>query len=125
MTLDCIPLARSMPGWEGGDHQAVRGVLVESVRRLAGADFVACPDNTAHTALELPGEDLALPALHIAEVVADQAARDGRTAVGVLGTRFLMDGPVYPRALGARGMTAVLPDPTTGGSSTRSSSPTS
>jgi aspartate racemase len=82
-----------------------------SVRRLAaaGADFFACPDNTAHMALEQPGEELALPGLHIAEVVADQAARDGRTRVGVLGTRYLMEGPVYPRALGARGIEAEIP----------------
>ena len=43
------------------------------------------------------------PGLHIAEVVADQAARDGRTRVGVLGTRYTMDGPVYPRAFGRPG----------------------
>lgn len=112
VTLDCIGLARSMPAWDAGDHASVRGILAESTRRLAsaGADFVVCPDNTAHLALELPGDDLALPALHIAEVVADRAALDGRTRVGVLGTRYLMDGPVYPRALGARGIDAELPD---------------
>jgi aspartate racemase len=84
-----------------------------SVDRLAraGADFFICPDNTAHLALERSGDDLALPGLHIAEVVADQAARDGRTRVGVLGTSYTMDGPVYPRALAARGVAAELPDP--------------
>ncbi len=34
----------------------------------ADADFFACPDNTAHIALEVPGPDLALPGLHIADV---------------------------------------------------------
>ncbi|WP_433154112.1 aspartate/glutamate racemase family protein [Actinomadura nitritigenes] len=101
-----------MPHWEAGDHDAVRAVLAESVRRLAaaGATFFACPDNTAHMALERPGDDLALPGLHIAEAVADRAARDGRTRVGVLGTRYTMDGPVYPRELAARGIEAKVPD---------------
>jgi aspartate racemase len=111
VTLDCIALARSMPAWDAGDHGAVRAILAESVRRLgrAGADFFVCPDNTAHRALERPGQDLALPGLHIAEVVADQAALDGRIRVGVLGTRYLMAGPVYPRAFAARGIAAELP----------------
>jgi aspartate racemase len=112
VTLDLIALARSMPAWDAGDHDAVRAILAESVRRLAaaGADFFACPDNTAHMALERPGDDLPLPGLHIAQIVADRAARDARTRVGVLGTRYTMDGPVYPRELAARGIAAEVPD---------------
>ncbi|WP_173093702.1 aspartate/glutamate racemase family protein [Actinomadura verrucosospora] len=112
VSLDLIALARSMPSWDAGDHDAVRAILAESVRRLAaaGADFFVCPDNTAHMALERPGADLALPGLHIARVVADRAAHDGRRRVGVLGTRYTMDGPVYPRELAARGIEAVVPD---------------
>ena len=82
VTLDCIALARSMPGVGRGETTSpIRDTLATSVRRLAraGADFFVCPDNTAHLALEQPGHDLDRPGLHIAEVVADQAARDGRT----------------------------------------------
>jgi aspartate racemase len=112
VTLDCIALAHSMPAWDEGNYLSIRDTLATSVRRLAraGADFFVCPDNTAHLALEQPGEDLALPGLHIAEVVADQAARDGRTRVAVLGTSYTMDGPVYPRAFGSRGIAVELPD---------------
>ncbi len=112
VTLDCIPLARCMPAWEAGDHQEVRATLAVSAERVAraGADFFVCPDNSAHIALELTGPDFALPGLHIAEVVADRATRDGRKRVGVLGTRFTMEGPVYRRALGARGLAAEVPD---------------
>ena len=112
VTLDCIPLARSMPGWDAGDHDAVRTILATSVERLAaaGSDFFISADNTAYLALERPGGDLALPGLHLPEVVAEQARHDGRTKVGVLGTRYTMDGPLYPEALGARGIDAVVPD---------------
>lgn len=112
VTLDCIALARSMPAWDEGDHNSIRTTLSSSVQRLAraGADFFVCPDNTAHMALELPGGDLALPGLHIAEVVADRAAQEGYTRVGVLGTRYLMDGPVYARAFAARGIAAEVPE---------------
>lgn len=111
VTLDYIAFGHSMPAWDAGDHDAVRVTLAESVARLAraGATFFACPDNTAHLALERPGAELALPGLHIAEVVAAEAARDGRSRVGVLGTRYLMEGPVYPEAFGARGVVTELP----------------
>jgi amino-acid racemase len=113
VTLDCIALARSMPAWNRGDYPAVRAILAESVRRLAGAgaEFFVCPDNTAHIALDAPGADLELPGLHIGEVVAAEADRAGYRRVGVLGTRFTMDGPVYPRVLAARGIAAEVPVP--------------
>jgi aspartate racemase len=111
VTLDYIAFGHSMPAWDAGDHDSIRATLAVSVGRLARADaeFFICPDNTAHMALERSGPELALPGLHIAEVVADQAARDGRARVGVLGTRYTMDGPVYPRALAARGIAAEVP----------------
>ena len=106
VTMDCIAMGRSMPAWEAGEHQSIRATLAESAERLAraGAGFFVCPDNTAHMALALPG-------LHIAEVVAAQAARDGRTRVGVLGARYTMEGPVYPRVLAAHGIGAETPGP--------------
>jgi aspartate racemase len=112
VTLDYTAFGYSMPAWEAGDHASIRTTLATSVQRLAraGADFFACPDNTAHMALEAPGPELALPGLHIADVVADQAAADGRTRVGVLGTKYTMDGPLYPRALAARCIAAEVPD---------------
>jgi aspartate racemase len=111
VTLDCIAVARSLPAWDAGDYISIRATLSVSVQRLAlaGADFFVCPDNTAHLALEQPGEELALPGLHIADVVVDRAARDGRTRVGVLGTSYLMEGPIYPRAFASRGIAAEVP----------------
>lgn len=113
VTLDAIAMARSMPAWDSGDYGAIRVILAESVDRLAraGADFFVCPDNTAHQALEQPGGQLALPGLHIAEVVAERASAAGYRRVGILGTRYLMDGPVYPRALAAEGIDLEVPEP--------------
>jgi aspartate racemase len=111
VTLDYIAFGHSMPAWDAGDYDSIRATLSVSVDRLAraGAEFFICPDNTAHLALECPGPDLALPGLRIAEVVADRAASDGRGRVGVLGTRYTMDGPLYPRALAARGIDSEIP----------------
>jgi aspartate racemase len=113
VTLDYIAFGYSMPAWAAGDYAPIRATLATSVQRLAraGADFFACPDNTAHLALEHPGPELALPGLHIADVVADAAARAGYRRLGVLGTKYLMDSSLYPRVLAARGIAAEVPDP--------------
>lgn len=110
--LDCEAMGRIMPAWDAGDHPAVRAFLAQSVQRLAdgGCDFFACPDNTAHIALETAGPDLPLPGLNIGDVVAEQAAGLGMTRVAVLGTRFTMAGPVYRRALPAVGIEPVFPN---------------
>jgi aspartate racemase len=111
VTLDYIAFGPMMPAWEAGDYDSIRATLSVSADRLAraGAEFFICPDNTAHLALERPGPDLALPGLHIAEVVAGQAASEGRARVGVLGTRYTMDSPLYARAFAARGIASEVP----------------
>ncbi|MCH8617247.1 amino acid racemase [Sphingomonas sp. SM33] len=108
--LDCEAMGRIMPAWDAGDHPAVRAFLAQSIARLAdgGCDFFACPDNTAHIALESAGPDLPLPGLNIGDIVADQAAALGMTRVAMLGTRFTMGGPVYRRSLPAVGIEPVF-----------------
>jgi aspartate racemase len=111
VTLDCVALADSMPAWEAGDYAAIRRILARSAARLAaaGASFFACPDNSAHLALEQPGEPLPLPGLHIAAEVADRATHERRRRVGILGTRFTMEGWIYPRALADRDIEHRVP----------------
>ena len=111
VTMSGLAMADTIAEWDGKDYHALRGRSAEVVERLAaaGADFFLCPDNTAHIALEAEGPELALPGLHIAEVVAGEAERSGYRKVGVLGTNWTMEGPVYPRALEARGIGSAVP----------------
>jgi aspartate racemase len=111
ITMTCSPMSLLLEAWERSDNQTLRAAFMEDAAKLvaAGCDFFVCPDNTAHIALETKGEPFPIPALHIGEVVAEQAANDGRTKIGILGTRFTMTGPVYPGALGRRGMTWAVP----------------
>jgi aspartate racemase len=112
ITMTCSPMALMVEAWERGDNAQLRGSFMEDARRLeaAGCDFFVLPDNTAHIALESPGDPFPIPALHIGEVVAEQARRDERTKVGILGTNWTMTGPVYPGALGRRGIGWAVPD---------------
>lgn len=112
VTMTGVAMHFMMDAYERGDHQEVRRMFMADIKKLAaaGADFFICPDNTAHIALELEGEPFAIPCLHIGEVVADQALQEGRNKVGILGTKYTMTGPVYPGALGRRGMQWAIPD---------------
>ena len=112
ITMTCSPMALVLDAWERGDNETLRAFFMRDAKKLAaaGADFFVCPDNTAHIALESPGEPFPIPCLHIGEVVAKQARRDGRKKVGILGTKWTMTGPVYPGAFGRRGIGWAIPD---------------
>jgi len=113
ITLTGTAMHQAMAAWEAGDHEAIRALFLSDARKLAaaGADFFVLPDNTAHLALEAPGEDFPIPCLHIGEVVAEAAERSGRERIAILGTEWTMTGPVYPGALARRGLAWEIPDP--------------
>jgi aspartate racemase len=94
-----------------GDWAGVADLMLDSARKLAssGAEFLICPDNTIHNALPHVLERSPLPWLHIAEVVAAEAVARGYRKLGLTGTRWLVDGDVYPAKLAARGLGAVRP----------------
>lgn len=111
VTMTGLAMAPTIPEWDRKDYAALRARSAEVVERLArtGADFFLCPDNTSHIAMEHDGPDFPIPGLHIGEVVAGEAERRGYRKVGVLGTNWTMNGPVYPRALEARGIGWAVP----------------
>jgi aspartate racemase len=94
-------LAKYMECIYRGDWQGVASLMLGSAEKLAGggADFLICPDNTIHQALPLVMPRSPRPWLHIAEVVAAEAAARGFRRLGLTGTRWLMEGPVYPGTL--------------------------
>ena len=105
------PLARYMEFIRRGDWQQVAELILWSARKLAqaSADFLVCPDNTIHQAFDLVIERSPLPWLHIADPVAKAAAERGFQRLGLMGTRYLMEGPVYPEALKPYGISTYLP----------------
>jgi aspartate racemase len=98
---------------ERGDWQGVGELMLASAHKLAklGADFLICPDNTIHQALPRVEPASPLPWLHIAEVVAGEAADRGFRRPALTGTRWLVDSEVYSEKLSARGLAFLRPDP--------------
>lgn len=93
------------------DWQGVADLMLSSANKLAaiGADFLICPDNTIHQAMPYLEGLSPLPWLHIAEVVAGEAAGRGFRRVGLTGTRWLVDSEVYPEKLAAQQLELVRP----------------
>jgi aspartate racemase len=98
---------------ERDDWSGVGQIMLDSAIKLAriGADFLICPDNTIHQALPLIEARSPAPWLHIAEVIAAEAAQRGFRRLGLTGTRWLVESDVYPEKLRARGIEYVRPSP--------------
>jgi len=95
-----------------GDIQGVGELMLASATKLSiiGADFLICPDNTIHQAFSYVEPRSPLPWLHIAEVVAAEAAARGYRLLGITGTRWLVDSTVYPDRLRAHGLRHLRPN---------------
>jgi aspartate racemase len=105
-------LADYMDPIYAGNWQGVADLMLSSAHKLkaAGADFLICPDNTIHHAFDLIAPNSPLPWLHIAEEVTNVAKRRGFRKLGVTGTKYTMEGTVYPQKLTAAGIEYVVPN---------------
>jgi aspartate racemase len=112
VTMHTHPLAEYMRHVEADRWDEAARLLVSSANLLvgAGAEILICPDNTLHQALDLVRDQAPAPWLHIAEEVAAVAVARGFERLGILGTRYLMEGPVYRKKLGAKGIGQEIPD---------------
>lgn len=112
ITMHTYSLADYMRHVEANRWDEAGRLLLSSASKLvrAGAQLLICPDNTLHQALDLVREQSPAPWLHIAEEVAAAAAARHFERLGILGTRYLMEGPVYAAKLAARGIAYEIPD---------------
>lgn len=92
--------------WNG-----VKDLMLSSAEKLqkAGADFLICPDNTVHQVFDEVESKSPLPLLHIAREVAMEAKTLGYKKSGILGTEYLLTGPVYPDAYEKTGLECIIP----------------
>ena len=113
VSLHTHPLSEYMKFIETGDWNGVSEIMLSSAEKLfrCGADFLISPDNTIHEALPLVISKSPLQWLHIGEEVAKMAKESKYTKLLVLGTKFLMEGPVYPEVLDKSGTEYLIPNP--------------
>src|SRR5262245_7166676 len=112
ITMHTYPLAAYMRHLDADRWDDAGLLLLSSAEKLvgAGAELLICPDNTLHRALDLVRDRCRTPWLHIADEVASVARARGFDRLALIGTRYLMEGPVYPTKLSAHAIGHEIPD---------------
>lgn len=111
VSLHSHSLAEYMKCIRLNDWAGVAQLMMSSAEKLAraGADFLICPDNTIHQAFDFVEHRSPRPWLHIAREVAEEAQRENYKRVAVLGTKYLMQGPVYVEVFKRAGIEYRIP----------------
>jgi aspartate racemase len=80
-----------------GHWDDIAGILVEAGRAVkrAGGDFLVICTNALHKVADDVKRKVGLPVLHIADVTGAVVRERGLHRVGLLGTRFVMEGSFY------------------------------
>ncbi|MGD9182364.1 MAG: amino acid racemase [Desulfobacterales bacterium] len=112
VTMHTHALGEYMIAIREGDWESVANLMLSSTQKVSqiGAEFAICPDNTIHQAFEFVKQKSPIPWLHIAEAVAIKAQEEGFKQLAILGTKYLMGGPVYPGTLKKFNITSQIPD---------------
>jgi aspartate racemase len=111
ISLHNHPLNEYMKFIVHGDWQGVAQLMLSSAEKLykTGAEFLISPDNTIHQSFSYVVKSSPLPWLHIGKEVARVADKNNYRKPGILGTKFLMEGPVYPEILEERNIGYLIP----------------
>lgn len=85
--------------------------LLDSVDALAraGAKVALFAANTPHLVFDEVAARASIPLVSIVAATCDAAERQGLRRLGLVGTRFTMEGRFYPAVFEARGLSIVVP----------------
>ncbi|MHC1682219.1 MAG: aspartate/glutamate racemase family protein [Clostridiaceae bacterium] len=76
-------------------------IMIDSAKNLknGGADFIVICTNTMHKMAKDIESIVGIKVLHIAEVTGEKIAEKGMRKVGLLGTKFTMEGEFYKKII--------------------------
>lgn len=89
-------------------------LLIDAAQAVerSGSDFLVICTNTMHRMAEDIAASIKIPLLHIADATAQRIHDAGVARVGLLGTRFTMEGAFYrDRLVAQHGLDVLLPAP--------------
>jgi len=115
LVLESLNLAEVAPLQLGGAWGEVADIFVAAARRLeaAGAEGLIICSNTGHKVAGEVSAAVAIPLIHMGDVVGERLAADGVKRAGFLGTRFTMAEPFVRERIEARGVALAPPAPAT------------
>ena len=109
--INSIDMKKMLDLIGAGNLRDVTEYLLTEVAKLAaaGADFALFASNTPHLVFEDIRRRSPIPLISIVEAACEAAKALGLGKVGLLGTRFTMQGGFYPKAFSAHRIDVVVP----------------
>ena len=110
--INSIDMKRMLDLIGTNDLAGVAEFLLEELRKLAqaGADLGFVASNTPHIVFDEIQRQSPLPLVSIVEATCATAQVLGLKKVGLLGTRFTMQGQFYPKVFSKQGIALIVPD---------------
>lgn len=111
LVITSIDLDRMLALVQAGDLAELTDYLLSEVSRLAhaGADFALFASNTPHIVFDDIRRRSPIPLIRIVEAAGDAASTLDLKRVGLIGTRFTMQGSFYPNTLERHGIAVIAP----------------
>jgi aspartate racemase len=97
---------------KSNDWAKAAELLIDASKALeqGGAELLVICTNTMHKLADEIQSHIAIPLVHIVDVIAQSATRQGIKTVGVLGTKYTMEDGFYQERLSKRGIQAIVPN---------------
>ena len=110
--INSIDLDKALKYLYGDDRAGLVEFMIEPVESLArgGAAIALFAANTAHIVFDEIASRSPIPLVSIVEATCDVIAAEGFSRVGLMGTRFTMQGDFFPKHFAARGVSIAIPD---------------
>jgi aspartate racemase len=116
-SADCLMLSVDFDEVETLQHQndwdALTEMMIDAAQRIeaGGAELLVICTNTMHKMAPEMQAAIGIPLLHIADAAGEAITAQGLHTVGLLGTKFTMEGDFYRQRLNEKfGLTVLIPD---------------
>ena len=112
MIIRSLDLAKIEELQDNGRWESVADILTKAAHELesAGADFIVMASNTVHKVYDEVAASVSVPVIHIADPTVDAVQRADVNTVGLLGTRYTMEGDFLKEKLESAGVSVMVPD---------------
>jgi aspartate racemase len=111
LLIDSVDFGAIVPLQRAGDWQATGALLAASAQRLerAGATVLGIGANTMHVNFTEVQDAVAVPVIDVRDAVAKESLDKGHHTIGLLGTKYLIEGDFYSDRLRELGVTSIKP----------------
>ena len=111
LLIDSVDFGAIVPLQREGNWEATGEILAASAQRLerAGATVLGIGANTMHVNFARVQDAVAIPVVDVRDAVAKESLGSGHHTMGLLGTKYLVEGEFYSDRLRELGVTSIKP----------------